>query len=185
MKRIFDLLDEVSHQLNSPLAGAKSYTYLSKRLLEKGDIKKSAKYLELLDKKIDTLMVRIDMLLTALRLERSSVPLTYQLFDIAEITNQNSYRAELMADRDILTRALSYCHDLTGSLTPKVTGNTSTVSVEYPYSKRAESDDKDIRTEFIEKSILIYLLVKTHGGMVKESDTALMITLPLKPPKRK
>lgn len=185
MKSIFDILDDVSHQLNSPLAGAKSYTYLCKRLLEKGETKKAVEYLEKLEDKIDTITLRIDLLLTAIRLENSTVALTYELFNIAEITNQNTAGKELLADRDILVKIFKYARELTGSSVPSVAASASTIITTFPFSKRLVSDDKDITTEIIEKSILVYDLVKTHGGSVKETNEALVITLPLKPPKKK
>lgn len=185
MKSIFEALDEISHQLNSPLAGAKSYVYLARRFLEKGDTKKSADYLDLLDTKIDLLTRRIDMVLTSIRLETSTVPLTYELFNISYLIEDVSFDIELIADKSILMRVIEYSRYLTGAKTISVRGAKKLVSLTFPYANRPTSDDKDVRTEILEKAILVHQMVKIHGGRVEDSEKDLTIELPLKPSKKK
>lgn len=184
MKSIFTIVEEISHQLNSPLAGIKSYAYLSKRFLEKNDKKKTTEYLDLLDKKIDLVAHRIDLVLTALRLETTAVPVTYHLFDVAEITG-TAYHAEILADKTALNTVLMYAKQLAGSSHMSVSGDKKEVQIRINYTARPQSADKDINTEYIEKTIIMYRLVKLHGGTIKDSRKDLKITLPLKPPTKK
>jgi signal transduction histidine kinase len=173
MKTIFELLDEISHQLNSPLAGAKSYTYLSKRFLEKGDAKKAAGYLDLLDKKVDLITKRIDLIMTVMRLESEDVEFTYELFDFEG--------REILADKKALAAVMEYARELTGNRNLMFTGDKKTIMMTAGYKNRPESDDKDIRTELIEKAIIMHRIVRLHGGTIEDSEKELKIMLPLRP----
>lgn len=182
MKGIFELLDEVSHQLNSPLASAKSYIYLTNRVLEKNDVKKAGEYLTLLDKKIDLLTSRIDIVLSLMKFETSTVAFTYEFFPISDITNDKNHHVEIMSDKALLSRVFAYTYELTGTDSFSLIRNPKTVSLVFVYTKRLESDDKDIKTEIIEKSIIIHQITNLLGGTITDTDKKIEIVLPLKPP---
>jgi signal transduction histidine kinase len=181
MKNLFELLDEVSHQLNSPLASAKSYVYLAQRAADKNDATELGKRLVELDKKLDVIAHRVDLVMTALRLQDTNVSLSYEFFPLSTLTGDQSHVIEVMADKALLTSAFIYAQELTGSHKWNVLSNKTSAIAALPILVKPSSVDKDMHTEFLEKAIILHATVKHHGGTVEQTEQELKIALPLKP----
>lgn len=182
-KDILDIVEEISHQLRSPLASIKSYIYLTNHSIKKNDAKKTAEYLSLLEQKTDLLTMRIDLIVTALLLKTEKESLAYELFNLSEI-DKAAKNIEVLGDRSMLTRMIDYAKELTGS-SPTFNADHEFVTIMFPLTNRPHPTDKDEKTDLMEKEIIVHATAAVHDGHTDQRNDKLIIVLPLKPKKRR
>lgn len=182
-KDILDIVDEISHQLRAPLASIKSYVYLTNHSLKKNNQKKAEEYLALLEQKTDLLTMRVDLMISALLLRSEKESLAYELFDLSEI-EASARNIEILGDRAMLTRMIDYAKELTGS-SPEFSADQQFVTILFPTVNRPHPEDKDEKTDLLEKEIILHAAAAVHDGNAEERADKLIIILPLKPKKRR
>lgn len=184
MKSIFSILDEISHQLNAPLAGAQSYAYLARRAIEKKDEQKAAAHLAALDERLLLIVRRVDLVITAMNLESQKTPITYSFFPVSVLTGIPTMNHEMMGDKTLLEKALEHARHVTGGHQFEVHEDTHSFTVVFPRANKQAVPDKDTETELLERSIILHRIVSLHGGTIAEDEEKITITLPYKPPRR-